>query len=196
MAWEAEPTVSPLARSFEKPRSIRPARAPRSHASSPSRAERCSSSRAVSSSTCSGVGRSTAGSGSPNGADGWSSSRSDGTRAAFPAASPTRTTTCGQFKRRRRSCSTSAVSGGQEATATAQSALPGAQVARPTAAARAGRGQPRRVEGEHPLTVARALGNRQVFLAGWRPHHELPEALNAADLLVLPSVAEAFGLSS
>jgi glycosyltransferase involved in cell wall biosynthesis len=55
-------------------------------------------------------------------------------------------------------------------------------------------GSPGEWEGEHPLTVARALGNTQVFLAGWRPHHELPEALNAADLLVLPSVAEAFGL--
>jgi glycosyltransferase involved in cell wall biosynthesis len=55
-------------------------------------------------------------------------------------------------------------------------------------------GSPGEWEGEHPLKVARALGNRQVFLAGWRPHHELPEALNAADLLVLPSVAEAFGL--
>jgi glycosyltransferase involved in cell wall biosynthesis len=55
-------------------------------------------------------------------------------------------------------------------------------------------GNPGEWEGEHPLTVARALGDRQVFLAGWRPHHELPEALNAADLLVLPSVAEAFGL--
>ncbi|MGH2451604.1 MAG: glycosyltransferase, partial [Candidatus Limnocylindria bacterium] len=47
---------------------------------------------------------------------------------------------------------------------------------------------------QHPLTVARALGNEQVFLAGWRPHELLPQALNAADLLVLPSVAEAFGL--
>jgi glycosyltransferase involved in cell wall biosynthesis len=55
-------------------------------------------------------------------------------------------------------------------------------------------GSPGEWEGEHPLAVARALGNRQVFLAGWRPHDELPEALNAADLLVLPSVAEAFGL--
>ena len=37
-------------------------------------------------------------------------------------------------------------------------------------------------------------GNDQVFLAGWRPHVMLPQALNAADLLVQPSVAEAFGL--
>jgi glycosyltransferase involved in cell wall biosynthesis len=31
-------------------------------------------------------------------------------------------------------------------------------------------------------------------LAGWRTHEELPQALNAADALVVPSVAEAFGL--
>jgi glycosyltransferase involved in cell wall biosynthesis len=55
-------------------------------------------------------------------------------------------------------------------------------------------GHPGKWEGEHPLATARRLGNRQVFLAGWRPHEELPQALNAADALVLPSVAEAFGL--
>jgi glycosyltransferase involved in cell wall biosynthesis len=55
-------------------------------------------------------------------------------------------------------------------------------------------GHPGEWEGEHPLVAARRIGNRQVFLAGWRPHEELPQALNAADLLVLPSVAEAFGL--
>src|SRR6266545_4816814 len=55
-------------------------------------------------------------------------------------------------------------------------------------------GHPGEWEGKHPLAVARALGNEQVFLAGWRPHELLPLALNAADLLVLPSVAEAFGL--
>jgi len=55
-------------------------------------------------------------------------------------------------------------------------------------------GSPGEWEGEHPLTAARAAGGEQVFLAGWRPHQQLPEALNAADLLVLPSVAEAFGL--
>ena len=55
-------------------------------------------------------------------------------------------------------------------------------------------GHPGEWEGEHPLAVARALGNEQVFLAGWRAHELLPQALNAADLLVLPSVAEAFGL--
>ena len=55
-------------------------------------------------------------------------------------------------------------------------------------------GHPGEWEGEHPLAAARRIGNRQVFLAGWRPHEELPQALNAADVLVLPSVAEAFGL--
>ena len=55
-------------------------------------------------------------------------------------------------------------------------------------------GHPGEWEGEHPLATARRLGNRQVFLAGWRPHEQLPQALNAADALVLPSVAEAFGL--
>jgi glycosyltransferase involved in cell wall biosynthesis len=55
-------------------------------------------------------------------------------------------------------------------------------------------GSPGEWEGEHPFVAARAAGDDQVFLAGWRFHHELPQALNAADLLVLPSVAEAFGL--
>ena len=32
-----------------------------------------------------------------------------------------------------------------------------------------------------------------MFLAGWRGHEDLPEGLNAADLLVLPSVREQFG---
>jgi glycosyltransferase involved in cell wall biosynthesis len=56
-------------------------------------------------------------------------------------------------------------------------------------------GHPGEWEGEHPLAAARRTGNRHVFLAGWRPHEQLPEALNAADVLVLPSVAEAFGLA-
>jgi glycosyltransferase involved in cell wall biosynthesis len=55
-------------------------------------------------------------------------------------------------------------------------------------------GHPGEWEGEHPLATARRIGNRHVFLAGWRSHEELPQALNAADALVLPSVAEAFGL--
>jgi glycosyltransferase involved in cell wall biosynthesis len=55
-------------------------------------------------------------------------------------------------------------------------------------------GHPGEWEGEHPLATARRIRNRQVFLAGWRSHEELPQALNAADALVLPSAAEAFGL--
>jgi glycosyltransferase involved in cell wall biosynthesis len=55
-------------------------------------------------------------------------------------------------------------------------------------------GHPGEWEGEHPLAAARRIGNQQVFLAGWCPHEELPLALNAADALVLPSIAEAFGL--
>ena len=56
-------------------------------------------------------------------------------------------------------------------------------------------GHPGEWEGEHPLETIRTLDARNVFLAGWRPHDHLPDALNAGDLLVLPSVAEAFGLA-
>src|SRR5439155_16552955 len=56
-------------------------------------------------------------------------------------------------------------------------------------------GHPGEWEGEHPLATIRRLEARHVFLAGWRPHEQLPQALNAADALVLPSVAEAFGLA-
>ena len=56
-------------------------------------------------------------------------------------------------------------------------------------------GHPGEWEGEHPLATIRQLDARHVFLAGWRPHEQLPQALNAADALVLPSVAEAFGLA-
>jgi glycosyltransferase involved in cell wall biosynthesis len=56
-------------------------------------------------------------------------------------------------------------------------------------------GHPREWEGEHPLATVRRLDARHVFLAGWRAHDQLPQALNAADALVLPSVAEAFGLA-
>jgi hypothetical protein len=37
-------------------------------------------------------------------------------------------------------------------------------------------GHPGEWEGQHPLAAARALGNEQVFLAGWWPHRLLPEA--------------------
>ena len=54
-------------------------------------------------------------------------------------------------------------------------------------------GFPGEWEGEHPLEVVRETGNPDVFLAGWRGHEDLPDGLNAADLLVLPSVREQFG---
>jgi glycosyltransferase involved in cell wall biosynthesis len=56
-------------------------------------------------------------------------------------------------------------------------------------------GHPGEWEGEHPLETLRQIGVPHVFLAGWRPHEQLPQALNSSDLLVLPSVAEAFGLA-
>ncbi|MGH2781188.1 MAG: glycosyltransferase family 4 protein, partial [Thermoleophilaceae bacterium] len=54
-------------------------------------------------------------------------------------------------------------------------------------------GFPGEWEGEHPLAAVRETGNPAVFLAGWRGHDDLPQGLNAADLLVLPSVREQFG---
>jgi glycosyltransferase involved in cell wall biosynthesis len=54
-------------------------------------------------------------------------------------------------------------------------------------------GFPGEWEGEHPLQTVRATGDPDVFLAGWRGHDDLPDGLNAADLLVLPSVREQFG---
>jgi glycosyltransferase involved in cell wall biosynthesis len=54
-------------------------------------------------------------------------------------------------------------------------------------------GFPGEWEGEHPLRVVRETGDPEVFLAGWRGHADLPAGLNAADLLVLPSVREQFG---
>lgn len=55
-------------------------------------------------------------------------------------------------------------------------------------------GHPGEWEGEHPLAVIGQLRNDQAFLAGWHDHGQLPQAMNAADVLVLPSIAEAFGL--
>ncbi len=54
-------------------------------------------------------------------------------------------------------------------------------------------GHPGEWEGEHPWEAIRASGARDVFLAGWQHHHELPASLDAADALVLPSVREQFG---
>jgi glycosyltransferase involved in cell wall biosynthesis len=54
-------------------------------------------------------------------------------------------------------------------------------------------GFPGEWEGEHPLETVRQTGDPEVFLAGWHGHADLPDGLNAADLLVLPSVREQFG---
>jgi glycosyltransferase involved in cell wall biosynthesis len=55
-------------------------------------------------------------------------------------------------------------------------------------------GHPGEWEGEHPARVVEETRAPDVFLAGWRPHEELADAMNAADAVVLPSVHEAFGL--
>jgi glycosyltransferase involved in cell wall biosynthesis len=54
-------------------------------------------------------------------------------------------------------------------------------------------GHPGEWEGEHPIDAIERLGLRDAYLAGWHDHSELPDLLNAADVLVLPSVREAFG---
>ena len=54
-------------------------------------------------------------------------------------------------------------------------------------------GYPGEWEGEHPLAVIREAGAEDVFLPGWRGHDDLPDGLNASDVLVLPSVHEQFG---
>jgi glycosyltransferase involved in cell wall biosynthesis len=56
-----------------------------------------------------------------------------------------------------------------------------------------GGGHPGEWEGEHPIETIERLGLRDVYLAGWHEHGELPDLLNAADALVLPSAREAFG---
>ena len=54
-------------------------------------------------------------------------------------------------------------------------------------------GYPGEWEGEHPLHVVRETGARDVFLAGWHGYDDLASGLNAADVVVLPSVHEQFG---
>jgi glycosyltransferase involved in cell wall biosynthesis len=54
-------------------------------------------------------------------------------------------------------------------------------------------GFPGEWEGEHPLEAIRRVGVRDVFLAGWHGHDELPAFLAASDAVVLPSVREQFG---
>jgi glycosyltransferase involved in cell wall biosynthesis len=54
-------------------------------------------------------------------------------------------------------------------------------------------GYPGEWEGEHPADAIAASGARNVFLAGWHGHDELPSFLSAADVNVLASVREQFG---
>jgi glycosyltransferase involved in cell wall biosynthesis len=54
-------------------------------------------------------------------------------------------------------------------------------------------GYPGEWEGEHPLETIRDCGAKDVFLAGWRGHDDLPDGLNASDAVVLASVHEQFG---
>ena len=145
--------------------------------------------------TASHTDRSPTKSGSRFGGAGSSSSRTAGIRAAGQAASPTKT----RSSLPSRPAAPVFVYVGRF---TAVKRLPLLISAHARAVARLGKpaplvlvgGHPGEWEGEHPLATARRTGNRQVFLAGWHPHEELPQALNAADALVLPSVAEAFGL--
>jgi glycosyltransferase involved in cell wall biosynthesis len=54
-------------------------------------------------------------------------------------------------------------------------------------------GFPNEFEGERPQDAIARTGARDVHLTGWHDHEELPRILNAADVLVLPSVREQFG---
>ncbi|MBA3867362.1 MAG: glycosyltransferase family 4 protein [Solirubrobacterales bacterium] len=54
-------------------------------------------------------------------------------------------------------------------------------------------GFPGEWEGEHPIEAIERLGLVDAFLAGWHSHAELPDFLNASDLLVHASVNEQFG---
>jgi len=54
-------------------------------------------------------------------------------------------------------------------------------------------GYPGEWEGEHPFETIKRTGARDVFLAGWHGHFELPRFLRAGDLLVHASVHEQFG---
>jgi glycosyltransferase involved in cell wall biosynthesis len=54
-------------------------------------------------------------------------------------------------------------------------------------------GFPGEWEGEHPRDAIARTHARNVELAGWHDHDELPAMLNAADVIVLPSVREQFG---
>jgi glycosyltransferase involved in cell wall biosynthesis len=48
-------------------------------------------------------------------------------------------------------------------------------------------------EGEHPIETIERIGARDVVLAGWHDHDELPAFLSASDVFALASVREQFG---
>jgi glycosyltransferase involved in cell wall biosynthesis len=54
-------------------------------------------------------------------------------------------------------------------------------------------GFPGEWEGEHPFETISRLGLDDVFLAGWHAQEELPDFLNAVDVMVHASVREQFG---
>ena len=54
-------------------------------------------------------------------------------------------------------------------------------------------GFPGEWEDEHPFETIERLGVRDVFLAGWHGHEELPDIFAASDIIILPSVREQFG---
>lgn len=53
-------------------------------------------------------------------------------------------------------------------------------------------GHPGEWEGEHPATVAEAVGTDGIYFTGWRGHDDLPDALAACDALVVPSVDDPY----
>lgn len=57
-------------------------------------------------------------------------------------------------------------------------------------------GHPGEWEDEHPVDVARTVGEDGLFFAGWRGHDELPDALAASDALVMASVNDSFAQSA
>jgi glycosyltransferase involved in cell wall biosynthesis len=54
-------------------------------------------------------------------------------------------------------------------------------------------GHPGEWEGEHPYSVVEKEYIDGVFFVGWRGHEDLRLGLGCADLMVAPSVGEAFG---
>jgi D-inositol-3-phosphate glycosyltransferase len=54
-------------------------------------------------------------------------------------------------------------------------------------------GYPGEWEGEHPYSVVRRQRIDGIFFVGWRGHDDLRLGLGCADLMVAPSVGEAFG---